>query len=140
MPKKLTAMNIPSLPFPLLVAVALLLHSSFALAEWTKAGKTIEATVFYDAKSIQRNKGRAKMWVLTNFSKPIEIEGKMHQSSKARFEYDCAGEKSRVDGSYFYALPDGKGEVTAAEPAANEWYPITPQTIAVPLWKVACGR
>ena len=140
MSKRQTAMNIPSFQFSLLVAVVLLLSSSFALAEWTKAGKTIEATVFYDAKSIQRNKGRAKMWVLTNFSKPIEIEGKMHLSSKARFEYDCAGEKSRVDGSYFYALPDGNGEVTGAEPKSDQWYPITPQTIAVPLWKAACGR
>ena len=134
------AMNFSSLAFQVLIAAAMLSSSPIALAEWTKTGKSLEATVFYDAKSIQRSDGRAKMWVLTNFPKPVEIEGKKHQSSKTRFEYDCAGEKSRVDGTFFYALPDGKGEVTAAESSANEWYPIAPQSIAVPLWKAACGR
>jgi hypothetical protein len=126
--------------FQFLIAAAMLSNSSFALAEWIKAGKTVEATFFYDAKSIQRSNGRAKMWVLTNFPRPIEVEGKTHQSSKTRFEYNCAGEKSRVDGTYFYALLDGKGEVTAAEASVNDWYSIAPKTIAVPLWKVACGR
>jgi hypothetical protein len=129
----------PTLLSKILIAAAILSSISNAYAGWTKAGRSVEATVFYDADSIQRSKGKAKMWVLTNFPKPLEIAGKQHQSSKTRFEYDCAGEKSRVDGTFFYAMPDGKGEVTAAEPSANEWYPVAPETIAVPLWKAACG-
>ena len=123
-----------------LIVAAILSNFSNAHAGWTKAGSSVEATVFYDTESIQRSNGKAKMWVLTNFPKSIEIEGKRHQSSKTRFEYDCTGEKSRVDGTFFYALPDGKGEVTAAESSVDEWYPIAPKSIAVPLWKVACGR
>lgn len=133
-------MNFPAFSIQVLIVAATLSNSATASAGWTKAGKSLEATVFYDAKSIQRSNGRVRMWVLTNFPKSIEIEGKKHQSSKARFEYDCGGERSRVDGTFFYALPDGKGEVTAAESSANEWYPIAPQSIAVPLWKAACGR
>lgn len=132
------AMNLPLL-FKSIIAVSILLNSANVLAGWIRAGNSVEATVFYDAKSILRNKGKATMWVLTNFPKPIEIEGKKHQSSKARFEYDCSGQKSRVDGAFFYASTDGKGKVTAAESSSNEWYPIAPQTIAVPLWKAACG-
>ncbi len=133
-------MHLPSLLSQVLIAAALLSNSTNALANWTKVGESVEATVFYDAKSIQRSNGRAMMWVLTNFPKPVKIEGKKHQSSKTRFEYDCAGEKSRVDGTFFYALPDGKGAVTAAESSGNEWFPISPQSIAVPLWKAACNR
>ena len=123
----------------LLLATTILLFDTSTYADWTKVGTTIEATVYYDAQSIQRRSGKAKMWVLTNFPKPIEIEGKQHQSSKTRFEYDCLAEKSRVDGSFFYALPDGKGEVTGASPSVNEWYAIAPKTIATPLFKIACG-
>ena len=123
-----------------LVSLTMLSNSPNAFAEWIQAGKSVEAITSYDAKSIQQNNGRAKIWVLTNFLKPVEIEGRKYQSSKTRFEYDCAGETSRVDGTFFYALTDGKGEVIAAEPADNKWYPIAPQSIAVPLWKIACGR
>jgi hypothetical protein len=133
-------MNYHSRYLKVLIAASMLFNSFNAFAEWTKAAKSLEATIFYDIKSVQRKNGMAKIWVLTNFSKPVEIEGKKHQSSKTRFEYDCAGEMSRVVGTFFYALPDGKGEVTNAESSSNEWYPIAPKTIAVPLWKVACGR
>lgn len=118
----------------------MLTTSSVAMASWTKAGKTLEATYFYDAESIHRSNSRARMWVLINFPEPVEINGKKHQSSKTRFEYDCVGERGRVDGTFFYALPDGKGRVTASESAANDWFPIAPQTIAVSLWKAACGK
>ncbi|MDP1682977.1 MAG: hypothetical protein Q8L39_14545 [Burkholderiales bacterium] len=133
-------MKLPTLLLKLVITAAILSNSTNIFAGWTKAGKTVQATIFYDAKSIQRNNGRAKMWVLTNFPKPLEIEGKHHQSSKARFEYDCSGEQSRVIGIFFYALPDGKGEVTAAESSVGEWYPIAPNSIAVPLWKAACNK
>jgi len=122
------------------VLACLMLASPVASAEWTKVGQNSEMTVFYDAKSIQRVGTKSRMWVLTNFSKPLEIQGRQHQSSKTRFEYDCTDEKSRVDGTYFYALPDGRGEVTGGDPGVNTWFAIAPKSMGARVMRIACQK
>jgi hypothetical protein len=124
----------------ILVTIAALVLSINANAEWTQVGRTVEATVFVDTSTIQRSGQMSKMWTLTNFAKPEEIEGRTHRSSKAQFEYDCKAMRSRVMAVFMYALPDGKGTVNHAASGAEPWYPVVPNSISSSVWKIACGK
>ena len=116
------------------------LLSCDSFAEWTRVGRTSEATIFFDQETIRRSGQLVKMWTLTNFTISERIEGKQYQSAKTQFEYDCREERSRVLAATFYSLLNGAGVVTASESNIEPWYPIAPKTIAVKLWKYACGK
>lgn len=115
-------------------------RSTDVIPVWKRVHSTQTATAFYDPKSIQRKSGITKMLVMTNFAQPIIIEGKRHQSAKARFEYDCIKKRSRVNGSSYYGVPDGNGAPTGTEGASNDWYSVEPNTMGSALWNIACGK
>lgn len=107
---------------------------------WNQGPSSKQADTFFDPKSIRTTDGMAKMWVITNFKEPQRIDGKLHWSSKARIEYDCRNESSRIDGAYFYPLPYAKGNVSGMESSSNEWYPIAEKGLARGLASVACKK
>lgn len=110
------------------------------IVEWVRVESTAKAITLYDPKSIVRSNGSTNMLVLTNFSKPVVIEGKQHQSAMTRFEYDCVNARSRSDGGSFYSLPDRMGAPIGTEPASNDWYSIEPNSHGKALWTIACGK
>lgn len=107
---------------------------------WKQGPSSKQADTFFDPKSVRRNNGMTKMWVITNFKEPLRIESKLHWSSKACIEYDCRNESSRIDGTFFFSLPYAKGEMTGAEPATNDWFPISDMGLGRGLWSIACRK
>jgi len=126
--------------YKIFLALILALVSCNVFADWARAGRTVEATIFFDQDTIRRSGYFVKMWTLTNFTKLESIEGRQYQSAKTQFEYDCKEERSRVLATTFYSLHNGAGPVTKSESSIEPWYPIAPKTIAVKLLKIACGK
>jgi hypothetical protein len=115
-------------------------YSQNEIPGWKQGPSSKQADSFYDPRSIKRNGNKVKMWVITNFKEPIPVQGRLHWSSKARIEYNCKEDSSRIDGVYYYGLPYTKGEATGAEPATNDWYPIGNKGIGRGLLGIVCNR
>lgn len=122
----------------ILVALFGIVLSFNSYGEWTRIGRTTQATIFVERDTIRRAGSMVKLWTLTNFTTPDMTDGKTSQSSKAQFEYDCKEERSRVLAIYMYSLPNGKGDVNGTEIGPEPWYPVVPKSMAFTLWSLAC--
>jgi hypothetical protein len=105
---------------------------------WKQGPSSKQADSFYDPRYIERNRDKVKMWVILNLKEPLQVQGRLHWSSRSRIEYNCKEESSRVDGGYYYALPYAKGKTSGAESAKNDWYPIGSRGIERGLLDAAC--
>jgi hypothetical protein len=120
------------------LAIFLLLLSSSAWAGWKSVGEDDTATSYADPASIVRHGNTAKMWSLLDykaFQRMVEVG---YFSQKAQVEYDCAEPRPRGLSLSLHAEKMGEGKVIYEDTSPHEWEPVTPDTMADILWKVAC--
>lgn len=115
-------------------------YSQDEIPGWKQGPSSKQADSFYDPLTIKRNGDKVKMWVITNFKEPIQIQGKLHWSSKSRIEYDCQTLSIRITETYLYDLPYAKGKAIGKKPSIKDWYQVAEKSPERGLLNIACDR
>ncbi len=124
-----------------LLLTLLLLSSGPAYAEWVLVGESSSgATVYVDPDTIRRNGVRVTMWELLDYKTMITFGGKSFLSIKELSEYDCAGERRRVNSLVEYSGNMGKSTVVYSDSDEGTWIPLVPRSVDQTLWEFACGK
>ena len=128
----------------LLVALALSLLSTSAMAGWTTIGKVGSAkgsfTVYADKSAIQKNGSFAKMQALFDFSTPMKSQGFRYSSYKQLAEYDCKKGQSRVIDYSLHSKKMGAGGAIFKSSNVGKWMTVKPNSVVANLWGIACGK
>lgn len=105
------------------VIILLLLSSGPAYAEWVLYGTTNEGmhTIYVDPDTIRRKGDLVKMWVLTDFTTAVTVEGKGIAST-------------------FFSGHMGSRTVNYSNVDEGKWASVAPDSVAQGLWKLACGK
>ena len=127
----------------LLLIILLFVSSAPAYAEWVEAVRYDQAgmTVYGDPDTARRNGNLVKMWVLIDF-KTIQTSpsGTSYLSSKQQREYDCAEKRQHMLVVTVFMGNMGSGNVVYNNSDEQPWEPVSPESAAQGLWKVACGK
>jgi hypothetical protein len=128
-----------------LLFTALMMVCSVSWAKWEFAAATESYDAIYVDKSTRRKSGNFfKMWDLINFSEEdVYPDGTAFSSSKTFRRYDCVNKTSGVISVVSYSEADGGGKAVASGTLAKNEIkdePISPESIASTLWKIACRK
>jgi hypothetical protein len=96
------------------------------------------AQFFIDFESIRKDGNRMKAWQLTNFVKPLNVQGNDIRSFRTRYEFDCKQEQIRhLTTTAFLSLNAG-GAVFKTDDTIGNWYDIAPKTVDWELLQSVC--
>lgn len=126
-----------------LVALALVLISTHAMAEWTKVGESGERggyTAYADQASIRKVDERAKMWILFDYQAVQKTSGVEYLSEKIRREYDCKQKQMRKLAYSFFSWNMENGDLIRSYNQPQKWEPVLPGSVDEAEWKAACGK
>ena len=120
----------------------LVLSSAPAYAEWVKVNDGDEAgkTVYVDPATIRRNSNLIKMWQFYDYKTVQTVGGVRFLSAKEQWEFDCAGERSRVLALKEFSENMGSGTVVYTNSQVGKWIPVMPDSIGYTVWTVACRK
>ena len=126
----------------LLSLIVQILLSSNAAAEWAPIGENDRFVVYADAQTIRRSDKMAIVWVLYDYKAVQEStrSGRKYLSEKGQREVDCQDERSRTIFFTWHAGSMGDGKVVYTGTNPLNWEPNSPESIAVNIWKFACGK
>ncbi|WP_298924522.1 surface-adhesin E family protein [uncultured Ramlibacter sp.] len=108
-----------------------------AHAGWTRVGQDEGGSDYYDPSSVKQIKGIARLWEMSDMSKPLEAGGDAFRSMKAQVEYDCSGERRRMLHMVLYRGQMGNG-TSSSMPAEQQWKPIVPGTTGARTLAAVC--
>lgn len=126
-----------------LVALAMALISTHALAEWTKVGESSQRggfTAYADPASIRKAGDRAKMWALFDYQAVQKMSGVEFLSEKVRREYDCKQKQMRKLAYSFFSWNMEGGDLVRSYNQPQKWEPVPPDSVDEAEWKVACDQ
>ena len=125
----------------LLLITFLVLSSGPAYAEWVLVGESSSgATIYVETDSIHRKGDLVTMWELLDYKTMITFGGKSFLSIKKLSEYDCPGERHRVNSLVEYSGNMGKSTVVYSDSDEGTWIPLVPRSVDQTLWEFACGK
>ena len=115
--------------------------SGGASAAWSLLGTTEGGADLYIDRATSSKSGHlVKVWVMEDYKGPRTFSGKTFQSAKLQHEYDCKDRQRRTVQSTLHSAQKGNGTVVHTGSTPTAWRPITPDTVAETMWKVACGK
>lgn len=126
-----------------LVALAMVLISTHALAEWAKVGESSQRGGFIayaDPVSVRKVGDRAKMWALFDYQTVQKMSGVEFLSEKVRREYDCKQKQMRKLAYSFFSWSMEGGDLVRSYNQPQKWEPVLPDSVDEAEWKVACGQ
>ncbi len=126
----------------LVVATCLVLSSGPAYGEWllVVSNDTEGVTVYADPNTVRRKGDLVKMWTLFDFKTTQSVGDISCLSSKGQDEYDCAEERIRQLALTNFSSHMGQGKVVHSDADAEEWAPVSPNSVGKLLWDLACGK
>jgi hypothetical protein len=115
-----------------------ILIASTAWAGWTKVNSSNGTDFYIDVSSVKAEGAKRTTWQLTNYSTPQSLVDDYYLSSRARVEFDCKEEKSRLLTITVFSMrnADGKPLLTSDEP--TKWSDIAPYTTARGILNAVC--
>jgi len=121
--------------------VFLVLSGGSAYGEWVplSSGGTV-GTMYIDPDTIRRKENLVKMWHLADFKTIQNYQGSSYLSIKAQSQYDCREEQSRVLREIGFSENMGGGNVAYSISTEKAWKPVAPDSLALLLWEIACGK
>ena len=125
-----------------LIAAALAIASSGALAEWTELARFEDGTrIYVDRSTLRRQGDMAQVQHLVRWGEPQADPGQPpYLSTVVLMTYDCAAKRERYLGSTSHAGAMGNGiTVIADRDEAQSWDSISDNSMEEQLWKAACG-
>lgn len=123
------------------MALALVLASAQAAADWTPVGRANEIYAAYaDKASIRRHGSMATMHGLYDFPRQdLTPEGRALYSTVVLREYDCAGRRVRLLSSIDLSGHMGEGEAVSTSSLAGRWEAVIEGGVDAAFWKLACA-
>ena len=117
----------------------LMLMASPAWAQWTLVSEPDGAKFFVDFENIRKDNNLLKVWVLTNFSKPLKLKGNEVMSFRLRYEVNCKQEQTRVLEISAFSRPNAAGTFLGTEERENaKWSDEAPRTGGWDILKSVC--
>jgi hypothetical protein len=118
------------------LAIAILLISPLAKAEWVKTFQNTQGTAYYlDPNSIEHHGNMRRVWEMESYRDATK-EG-MH-SMRLYKEYDCKQELGRFKKYVAYTGPEAKGEMLGAVETPSEWKTVNASPAAKLVFSTAC--
>jgi hypothetical protein len=125
----------------LLLITLLMLSSGPAFADWMSLGESDSGTsVYADLATMRPEAGLVKMWVLFDFKTIRTKEGVSYLSAKAHMGYDCAEQRYEGLEVMYFSGNMGNGNVLDRSSGKGKWLRISPDSLDLSLWKLACGK
>ena len=127
----------------ILLAVALTLFSTCAMAKWTTVGKSEGATgftVYADKSSAKKTGNLSQMWALFDFNSKRTTKQFKYLSYKQRVEYDCGGKKDRILEYSLHSKHMGQGGAIYKYSKPSPWQAVAPDSVAEDLFEIACKK
>lgn len=115
----------------------LMLVAGLARAEWRKVTEN-DAVVFYvDPPSMRQVGSFRRVWELQDLRMP-DVNGEL--SRRSLVEYDCIGERYRVDSSSAYTgrMATGTVIVHVIESGPEAWDHVLPESVGETMLKLVC--
>ena len=110
-------------------------------AAWSLLGNTEGgADIYIDRATLSKSGHIVKVWIMEDYKGPRTFSGKTFQSAKLQHEYDCKDRQRRTVQSTLHSAQKGNGAVVQTGSQPTAWRPITANTVAETMWKMACGK
>ena len=128
----------------LLLILMLAVVSSSAMAEWVEAdtNRRVGLTTYADPTTIRKSGNKVEMWVLYDYKTARTSARKPFMSIKGQWRYDCKEEQQQPIYEILLGENMGKGEVSGKSiyKESVKWLPVSPESIGMVYWKLACGK
>ena len=127
----------------ILIAIALTLFSTGAMAKWMTVGKAEGAqgfTVYADKSSARKTGDVSTMWAMFDFRSERTSKDFRYLSYKQLVEYDCKQGKSRVMEYSLHSKHMGKGGAVYKDRVPGKWTKTVPNSVAGNLFDIACKK
>ncbi len=123
----------------LLFGLFLSLVASATSAQWVFVGENTSRDKSYADPATKRRTGNVvRMWVLTDYSKPGVIDGKVSLSDRVYTQYDCAERTSQILQLAFFSGKMLSGELLGSDTKLRSRDFIAPGTMAEAQLNFAC--
>lgn len=121
--------------------LAFILFSSTVEADWNLVQESVNARLYFEPTSVQRNGSIVKLWVMYTYKTAQRMrDGTSYRSTKVQEEYDCATDRLRIVFYAAYSGVDGGGISVHSQNSIEEWRPAIPGTLGEYTLKFICGR
>lgn len=128
----------------LLLVVMLFVMSSNVIAGWTEVdtSNSIGLTAYADPATINRSGSKVEMWVLYDYKTVQTNARKPYMSIRGQWRYDCKEKKEQPIYEILLSENMGRGEVIgkAIYDESVKWMSVTPESVGMAFWKLACGK
>lgn len=128
----------------LLPALILFVMNSNAIAEWIQidTSNRVGLTAYADRATIIRSGNKVEMWVLYDYKTVQTNARKPYISIRGQWRYDCIEKKEQPMYEILLSENMGRGEVIgkAIFDASVKWTSVTPESVGMAFWKLACGK
>jgi hypothetical protein len=128
----------------LLLTLMLAVVSSSAVAEWVEAdtSRSIGLTAYTDPTTIRKSGNKVEMWVLYDYKTAQTNARKPYMSIKGQWRYDCTEKLQQPIYEIKLSENMGKGEVIGKTiyKESVKWLPVSPDSVGMVYWKLACGK
>ena len=122
-------------------ALACLLASSAAQAEWQRVTTTDSGTIYIDDASIKRTGPIRSFWSLLDYRTPQKAQrGAYYISTRTHMEMDCRKEMVHMLQFSMHSGPMLTGEILDTQGVMREWQSIPPDTPLVSVYRFVCGK
>jgi len=128
----------------LLLALILSVTSSNVIAEWTEVdtSNSIGLTAYADPATINRSGNKVEMWVLYDYKTVQTNARKPYISIRGQWRYDCKGKREQPIYEILLSENMGRGEVIgkAIYDESVKWMSVSPESVGMAFWKLACRK
>jgi hypothetical protein len=123
-----------------ILALAIVLFSDNAPAEWTRVGGgENRSDIYVDLETIRRDGHKIKLWSMQNFKTPNGTTKQKYLSSKLWWEFDCKETLARIPSVTTYSGKKGSGSpIDNHYNVDDPWQPFPPDTVGEIIFNVAC--
>ena len=121
----------------------LMLVSQPAWAEWVKIGESVgdrnAFTHFFDPATMRKTPDGRRVWMMRVYAQVQKDSVGTYTSTSTQYEFDCAGERSRLLQATWYSGPASSKEVVATLNRVGDWKFSAPGSIGETQLKVVCA-
>lgn len=127
-----------------IILMMLAIVSSSTMAEWVEVdtSRRVGLTAYADLTTIRKSGNKVEMWVLYDYKMAQTNARKPYMSIKGQWRYDCKEEQQQPIYEILLSKNMGKGEVIAKAiyKESVKWLFISPESVGMVYWKLACGQ
>ena len=122
-----------------IACIGFFIFSGIVHAEWMLFDES-QYKFFYVNPKVQWGNSTVKVCVMTDWKKPIQVDGKAVLSSESLEEFNCSEGRVRTLEVSFYSENKLTGKVIGSTKKNQPWHATPPRSISETLWRGLCKR